>query len=127
MSQPGPRTLRLTFHSSEAGIELVSVERLDMITPPQPGPPPEAGVNGGHWFELRDADGAVPAYRLIDSNLLNSAEVHSPDRTISRAFGAITTGVFEVLLPDIGEAREAVLVGDPLVQQRRIRNLRLES
>src|SRR5262245_57724312 len=37
------RTLRLTFKSSEKGVELLTVERLEMITPPQPGESPEAG------------------------------------------------------------------------------------
>ena len=31
------RTLRLTFKSSAKGLELISVEHLPMITPPQPG------------------------------------------------------------------------------------------
>lgn len=108
------RTLRLTFKSSDKGFELLSVERLEMITPPQPGVRPEAGKHGGHWFELRDGKGGVLAHRLIDQTLLNSAEVHSPDRNIQREFGGVKTGIFEVLLPDVSEARVAVLVGNPL-------------
>jgi hypothetical protein len=112
------RTLRLTFKSSEDGIELISVEHLAMITPPQPGERPEAGRNGGHWFELRDGRGRVLAHRLIDPSVLNSVEVHSPDGRIQREFGAIKSGVFEVLLPDVDGAHTAVLVGDPLKPSR---------
>jgi len=112
------RTLRLTFRSSDDGVELLSVEHLEMITPPQPGERPEAGRHGGHWFELRDGGGRVLAHRLIDPSLLNSVEVHSPDGHIRREFGAMRSGVFEVLLPDVSEARTAVLVGNPLKPSR---------
>lgn len=112
------RTLRLTFTMSDSGLNLVSVEGLEMITPPQPGLRPAAGTNGGHWFELRDDSGRVLAHRLIDPNVLDSVEVHSPDGTINREFGATRTGVFEVLLPDIEEANRAVLVGTPLLPSR---------
>ncbi|MBN1209677.1 MAG: hypothetical protein JXB05_32815 [Myxococcaceae bacterium] len=112
------RTLRLTFKSSDDGVELVSVERLAMITPPQPGEKPESGKHGGHWFELRDDQGRALAHRLIDSSLLDSVEVHSPDGNIQREFGAMRSGVFEVLLPDLDAARTVVLVGNPLRRSR---------
>jgi len=112
--QPSRRTLRLTFRSSAAGVSLVSVERLPMITPPQPGERPEVGKHSGQWFELRDGNERVLAHRLIDPSLLNSVEVHSPDGTIRREFGAPKDSVFEVLLPDTDDARVAVLVGDPI-------------
>lgn len=108
------RTLRLTFRNSTKGVELISVERLPMITPPQPGQRPEAGRHGGNWFELRNAANAVLAHRLIAPSMLNSVEVHSPDGTIRREFGEIREGVFEVLLPDLDGAQSAVLMGNPL-------------
>jgi hypothetical protein len=111
------RTLRLTIRSSAKGFELISVERLPMITPPQPGARPEAGKNGGQWFELRDAANRVLAHRLIDPSLLNSVEVHSPDGKIRREFGGTREGIFEVLLPDTDEARFVVLMGDALAPQ----------
>lgn len=120
------RTLRLTFRLSDAGVELVSVERLEMITPPQPGERPQAGTHGGHWFELRDGSGRALAHRLIDPSMLDSVEVHSPDGRIEREFGAMRSGVFEVLLPDMGEARTAVLVGNPL-RRSRARTARAQS
>ncbi|MBL9034472.1 MAG: hypothetical protein JNN33_06900 [Rhodospirillaceae bacterium] len=107
------RTLRLTVKVNEdGGYELISVERLHMITPPQPGERPEIGKHGGSWIELRGARGRVLAHRLIDASLLHSTEVHEADRTIHRHFGN-PQGIFEVLLPDVDTAREAVLVGTP--------------
>jgi hypothetical protein len=107
------KTLRLTVRTSESGFELLSVERLEMITPPQPGDRPQAGKHGGWWLELRDGKGRVLAHRIVDASLLDSVEVHSPEGRIERRFGALRTGVFEVLLPELKEARSAVLVGSP--------------
>ncbi len=112
------RTLRLTIRSSAKGLELISVERLPMITPPQPGERPEAGKHGGHWLELRDAKNSVLAHRIIDSSLLNSVDVHSPDGTIRREFGEIRNSVFEVLLPDVEGARYVVVMGDALAASK---------
>ncbi|HVH57827.1 MAG TPA: hypothetical protein VM791_16300 [Vicinamibacterales bacterium] len=112
------RTLRLTIKSSTRGLELIAVEHLPMITPPQPGERPEAGKHGGQWFELRDGDNHVLAHRLIDRSLLNSVEVHSPDGKIQREFGEPRETTFEVLLPDIDDARFAVLMGDPITPSR---------
>jgi hypothetical protein len=94
------------------------VEHLPMITPPQPGERPEAGKHGGQWFELRDSENHVLAHRLIDQSLLNSVEVHSPDGKIRREFGEPRETTFEVLLPDIDDARFAVLMGDPITPSR---------
>ena len=112
------RTLRLTIKSSAQGLTLVSVERLPMITPPQPGERPEAGKHGGQWFELRDGKERVLAHRLIDPALLNSVEVHSPDGKVQRVFGETRETIFEVLLPDLDGAQFAVLVGDPIVRPK---------
>ena len=108
------RTLRLTFKSSAKGLELISVEHLPMITPPQPGETPEAGKHGGQWFELRNGENRVLAHRLIDQSLFNSVEVHSPDGKIRREFGPPRDTTFEVLLPDVDDARFAVLMGEAI-------------
>jgi len=112
------QTLRLTVKASAKGFELISVERLQMITPPQPGEHPEAGKHGGHWFELRDGRNKVLAYRIIDTSMLSSVEVHSPDGQIRREFGDIQDRVFEVLLPDVNGAESVVVMGDPLVRPK---------
>jgi hypothetical protein len=113
------RTLRLTFRSSDEGVDLLSVDRLDMITPPLPGERPEAGKHGGNWLELRDSDEHVLAHTLINPSVLNSVEVHSPDGSIERHFGAMRNVVFEVFLPDVEGARTAVLVGTALKPSKR--------
>jgi hypothetical protein len=114
-STPSRKSLRLTFRISNGKIELVSHERLEMITPPQVGERPEAGKHGGFWIELRDAKSRVLAHRLISPTPLNSVEVHSPDGKIERKFGELKDGIFEVLLPDNDDAKSVVLMGDPLV------------
>ena len=112
------RTLRLTIKSSAKGLELIAVEHLPMITPPQPGERPVAGTHSGHWFELRDGENRVLAHRLIDESLFNSVEVHAPDGKIQRLFGELRDTTFEVLLPDVDGARFAVLVGDPIAPSK---------
>jgi hypothetical protein len=126
---PSRSTLRLTFKSSEGGVELLSVERVEMTTPPQPGERPQAGKNGGHWFELRDERGSVLAHRLIDASVLNSVEVHSPKGPPQRLFGGMRNIVFEVLLPDMEGARTVTLVGNPLepLDRRRERSTDLAT
>lgn len=110
-------TLRLTFEVSNGVVQLKSTERLPMITPPQFGAKPEAGKNGGFWIELRDEADAMLGHRLISPTQLNSVEVHSPDGKIRRVFGPVEKGVFEVLLPDVPNARAAVLMGDPVLMR----------
>jgi hypothetical protein len=112
--RPSRRSVRLTFRVSGGEVELVSYQRLEMITPPQVGEPPQAGTHGGQWIELRDAHDRVLSYRLISPTELNSVEVHSPDRRIERRFGELRDGIFEVLLPDDDDATSAVLMGEPL-------------
>ena len=111
---PSRRTLRLTFEVRDGKLELVKQEHLQMITPPQVGERPEAGKHGGFWIELQDAKKRVIAHRVLNPTLLNSVEVHSPDGTIERHFGALREGFFEVLLPDDSKAKSAVLIGDRL-------------
>src|SRR5262245_10424998 len=110
-SKVSRRTLRLTFRVTDKKLELVKQERLEMITPPEVGEQPKAGVHGGFWIELQDGRKRVLAYRGISPSLLNSAEVHSPDGKIERKFGELQDGIFEVLLPDDDNARSAVLIG----------------
>lgn len=126
-NKPSRRALRLTFRVSNGKIELVSHERLEMIVPPAFGERPEAGKHGGYWVELRDAKQSVLSHRLISPTLLNSVEVHSPDRKIERAFGEVQDGVFEVLLPDEDDAKSVALMGEPLVRPKKKTKLSAET
>ena len=113
---PSRKTLRLTFRVSNGKVALVSHERLQMITPPQIGETPQAGKHSGFWMELRNSANRSVAHRLISPTQLSSVEVHSPDGTITRQFGEVQDGIFEVLLPDVDDAQAVVLMGDPLIQ-----------
>jgi hypothetical protein len=117
--QPSRKTLRLTFKVSKGAVELASVERLQMITPPQAGERPKVGKHGGYWMELVDARNHVLAHRLIDPSQLNSVEVHSPEGKIERRFGQVSAGIFEVLLPDTDDAKSVILMGRPLTPPKR--------
>jgi hypothetical protein len=119
------QTLRLTIRVTESGFNLVSVERLQMITPPQPGERPAVGEHGGYWMELQDGEGRVLAHRLLNSTLLNSTEVHTPGEMPKRYFGKPKSGVIEVLLPDVPGARTVVLLGNPL-ERARVKGRRAE-
>jgi hypothetical protein len=125
--RPPRRSIRLTFRVSGSEVELVSRERLEMITPPQVGEPPQAGVHGGYWVELRDGEDRVLAHRLIDPTQLTSVEVHSPDRTIEHVVGAPEQRIVEVLLPDDDAAAAVTLMGEPLTRPKGRRRVAPES
>jgi len=112
--KPSRKTLRLTFRVAKGEVQLVSQERLEMICPPSIGERPQAGQHSGFWMELRDANDRVLFHRLLHSPLGNSVEVHSPDGKIRREFGAPVENVFEVLVPDVEDARAIVMMGETL-------------
>lgn len=111
-------SIRLTFRIANGRVELISHQRLSIVSPPQPGERPQIGKHGGFWLEMRDGQDRVLAHRLIDPTQLNSVEVHSPDGKIERKFGKAEDTVFEVLLPDDADARTVALIGEPLVRAR---------
>lgn len=113
-SRPFRKTLRLTFRVAGGEVQLVSQERLEMICPPSIGERPEAGRHSGFWMELRDANDRVVFHRLLHSPLGNSVEVHSPDGKIRREFGAPVENIFEVLVPDVEDARAIAMMGESL-------------
>ena len=111
--RPAPRSIRLRFRVEREGVALVAAERVDMISPPAPGPAPVAAENGGSWFELRDESDRTLAHRVVSDHLTGSVEVFSPDGGIRREFGPVPGSVFEVLLPDEPDASQVVLIGQP--------------
>lgn len=108
------KSLRLTFRAGQGKVHLVSFERLDMICPPAVGERPEAGKHAGFWIEVRDKKKKVLFHRLLHSPLGDSVEVHSPDGTIRREFGAVDENIFEALVPDEPGASSIVLIGESL-------------
>lgn len=119
MQEVSRRTLRVTFRALPKQFELVSVERLGMTTPAQPGIVPEVGLHGGNWIELRDSENAVLAHRLVSPSLFNSIEVHSPDG-VHAEFGGTEGQLFEVLLPDVPGALSVAILGDFLPQDTEV-------
>src|SRR5262245_1866097 len=102
-----PRSIRLTFTFEGDRVELSNVERLPMISPPQHGEPPEAGKQGGEWMILSDRQGRTVAWCLLHDPLRTRVEVHDPEAGPSLVVGPPSSGVFEVLLPDVADAQRA--------------------
>lgn len=111
---PYRKSIRLTFRIADGEVRLLSHERLPMICPPSVGERPQAGKHSGFWMELRDAKDHVLFHRVLDNPLGDSVEVHSPDGKIERIFGTPAESVFEVLLPDDGQAATIALMGESL-------------
>jgi hypothetical protein len=106
---PPPRSLRLTFRYDGESVELVKVERLEMIAPPTVGTAPEAGTHGGEWLVIRDRGGRALSWRVLHDPLGTRVEVHDPERGPSIVTGPAGQGVFEVLVPDLPGAQQAEL------------------
>jgi hypothetical protein len=113
-ARPPLKSIRLTFRVTAANVQLVSQERLPVISPPAIGAAPEAGKHGGFWVELRDGNDRVLYHRALNNPLGDSVDVHSPDGTIRREFGPTSESTFEVLVPDYDEARSVALFGEYL-------------
>lgn len=111
-SQDFRRSLRLTFQSSKGEIQLLSMERLDMICPPTIGERPQAGTNSGFWIELCDKKNKAIFHRLLDHPFHNAVTLHSPDGKIRRVLGEAEDHIFEVLLPDMPAAKSVVIIGE---------------
>jgi hypothetical protein len=110
--EPPRGALRLTFKVAGGKARLAKSERLEMICPPQVGPPPEAGKHGGFWVEVRDPDGRVLFHRLLHVPLADSVETYSPDGSIERVERVPQKSTFEVLIPDYGEAVTLAFMGE---------------
>src|SRR5687768_7436765 len=111
MVTPSRKTLRLTFRVADGEVKLIKRERVNMITPPSVGEFPRIGKHGGFWMELRDTNDRGLFHRALHAPLGETIEVHSPDGTIQREYVPTRESIFEVLLPDYGEATSVVLCG----------------
>ena len=115
---PARRTLRLTFNVSGGETRLAKFERLNMICPPQVGPPPEVNKNGGFWVEVRDPEGRLLFHRLLHAPLADTVEVHSPEGGSELVENAPEESTFEVLIPDYGESGTVSFMGEYLEPAR---------
>jgi hypothetical protein len=113
-ASPPAYTLRLTFAYKGRAVQLVRTQRVAMVSPPSVTPPPEPG-QAGYWFEVRDATGALIFHRAIHSPVRTDVEVHSndPKRSITRVPIDNDEGEFELLVPDLPNARSFAFYGTP--------------
>ena len=108
------KTLRFTFRVTGGQVQVESVERVDMITPPSIGERPQPQRHAGFWMEVQDEEKTPLFHRTLDSPMANSVEVHRPDGSIGRVFGPPRDAIFEVLVPDDPSAADVVLMGRPV-------------
>jgi hypothetical protein len=109
-----PRALRVTIAWGNNELRLAGSERVAMIVPGAPTPPPREGQSG-YWIEVRDAAGALVFHRPLHNPIRRDTEAYSPlDRqTITRVPLTDSQGEFEVLVPDAPAASALHLYGPP--------------
>lgn len=115
----GPNAVRLIFSYEGNDIELISRQRVGVVTPPSE--PMEGSLKGqsGFWAEVRD-EAEQPLHRqLMHDPVRHDAEVFSedPERSVARIPLERPTGVFAVLIPEIEEADHLVFIGTPLEER----------
>lgn len=105
---------RLRFRFSETAVELVDQKRVAMIAPPSIGADPRPGEDSGAWLELRDTYDRTLFVRRLYDPFQTIAEHHSPDGKIEVVTRSPTQGEFEAIVPNIPEARTAILFSSPI-------------
>lgn len=113
-SVPAAAALRVTFAYRDRDIRLVAGKRVAMIAPPPVTAPPTSGQSG-YWIELRSAAGKLLYHRALSSPLRRDVEVFSDDarQSIARIPVSAHEGRFEVLVPDLPDARTCHFFGTP--------------
>ena|SRR5690242_9172615 len=109
-----PPALRLTFSYDGSDVRLESELRLEMPAPPSD--PLEHPDEAGFWSELRD-ENDTPLYRQVVQNPIRiDAEVYSDesDPPIQRQRLDGVGGTFDLVVPDLPEARTIALFSSPL-------------
>ena len=104
---PYSHSLRLTFAYDGKDIRLVRVVRVAMIAPPVVTPPPHERQSG-HWLEVRDDKDEVIYHRPVHDPLRSDVESFGdkPGDPIRRTPTARQRGEFEVIVPDLPQARQ---------------------
>ena len=109
-----PAALRVTLAYRGREIRLVASRRVAMIAPPSAGPAPDASASG-YWCELRDASGNRAYHRVLSNPMPASIEVFSerPGATMTRVPREEMQGEFDVVVPDLPQARTFAFFGPP--------------
>ena len=106
-----PRTLRVTIAFDGDDLRIQSVEPVAMIAPPAVGVPPREGQSG-YWLEVQGEDGRVLFHRPLHNPMGGDVESFADDgQSITRHAMARPHGTFEVLVPDLGDARTLRIMG----------------
>jgi hypothetical protein len=117
---PSPRTLRMYFVYEGDRVDLVDLERVEMM----PDPSEHFGdqEQAGFWYELQDAEGCVLYRRVVESPLRSALEVPTGDPEQPLAWQEMDTpgGEFVLFAPHIDEAESIVFFSSPLSPQTAI-------
>lgn len=106
------RSIRLTF--SYKGDEIRLVERRVVATLAPPSDSLSVGKGEtGFWYEIRDARDVVQYRRIIQNPIESAVEIRSdvPQRPLSWLKVDEPRGDFDLLIPDLEEARFLALFG----------------
>jgi hypothetical protein len=117
---PPSAAWRLTFEYEGDDVRVVSQERVDMLAPPDDEELLNHG-RAGYWVEVRDEENEVLYQQVIHDPIKTDAEVfpEDPSQPIQRVPLERPKGVFQVLVPDLPEGKQAVLHGRPSRQELR--------
>jgi hypothetical protein len=105
----GQKALRLTFSFKDGVVQLASTTGVDMVVPPDDAP--AKAPEQGFWAELRDPSNRTLFRRVLHNPIPVDREVFSEDhgKTLSRAPGAPSQGMFTVVVPNHADATALAL------------------
>jgi hypothetical protein len=108
-------TLLFTFSYEGKNIELISQQRIEMLPPPPESTFLQEGQSG-FWYELQDESGSILYQRSIHNPIKFEMTAYSNDPEIPMKEVTVENpqGVFELLAPDMGEARTLVIFSSPM-------------
>jgi hypothetical protein len=108
-------SLRLMFSYEGFEVQLDSVQKVYIISPPSDWLEPNEG-EPGFWYELRDNEGQT-IYRRVTTNPIKfQVEVRTEDenRPLAWVKAEEPKGVFVLLVPDLLDSEDLVLVSSPI-------------
>jgi hypothetical protein len=114
-------SLRLLFSYSKGAFQLEKITKIQMLCPPGQVEFLTPKKHIGYWLELQSEDKAPLFQRVLHHPQLHSVESFEPDGTIQRIFGEMPATTFDVLVPDIPNARSIAVMGFdlPLSEKRK--------
>jgi hypothetical protein len=103
---------RLTFEFDGTTVRKIGEQPVEMTVPLSH---PTTGYSGqaGFWFELRDANENTIYRRIMADPLGGYKEVPSPQGTFTHRPITISPQVFELIVPELPEAKSVVIFGTP--------------